>query len=67
VKFGGGAAQHHNLSMLEHCFSIRITSCLIRGAHLPILDLKHDPPLYTVAYAIGYFVLWPWKQKTSFY
>jgi hypothetical protein len=27
VKFGGGVAQHHNLSMLEHCLFIGITSC----------------------------------------
>jgi hypothetical protein len=61
VKFGGGTTQHHNCSMLEDCLSVGITSCLIRGAHLPILHVKHVPPLYIVVDAIGYFVFWPWK------
>ncbi len=59
MKFGGEAVQHHNLSMLEHCLFIGITSCLIRGAHLSILNLEHDPPLRTIVDAIGYFVFWP--------
>ncbi len=67
MKFGGGTVQHHNLSMLERCLSIGITSCLIRGAHLPIPNLEHDPPLHIVVDAIDYFVFWPWKQTTSFY
>jgi hypothetical protein len=61
VKFGGGTIQHHNCSMSEHCLSVGITSCLIKGAHLPIPNVKHDPPLCTVVDAIGYFVSWPWK------
>jgi len=66
VKFGGEGVLHHNHSMLEHCFSVGITFCLIRGAHLPIPNLDHDPPLHIVEDTIGYFVFWPWKQTTSF-
>jgi len=57
VKFGGGIARHHNLSMPKHYLSIGITSCLTKGTHLSILNLEHDPPLHTIANAIGYFVL----------
>jgi hypothetical protein len=57
VKLGGGATQHHNLSMLEHCLSVGITSCLISGAHLLIPYLEHDLPLYTFENVIGCFVL----------
>ncbi len=57
MKFGGGAVQHHNHSMLKHYFSIGITSCLIRGAHLLIPDVEHDHPFRTIVDAIGYFVL----------
>jgi hypothetical protein len=42
--------------MLKHCLFFGITTCLIRGAHLPIPNLNHDPPLCIVEDAIGYFV-----------
>jgi hypothetical protein len=67
IKFGGEGVVHHNHSMLEHCLFVGITTCWIRGAHLPIPNLDHDLPLHTIEYAIGYFVFWPWKQTTSFY
>ncbi len=57
MRLGGGTTQHHNLSMLEHCLSVGITSCLISGAHLLIPYLEHDPPFRIVEDAIGYFVL----------
>jgi hypothetical protein len=51
--------------MPEHCLSIGITTCLIRGAHLLIPNLDHDLLLCTFEDAIGYIVLWPWKQTIS--
>ncbi len=59
MKFGGGATQHHNHSMSKHFLFVGITSCLIRGAHLLVLDVEHDHPFRTITNTIGYFVFWP--------
>jgi hypothetical protein len=67
IKFRGEGVAHHNHSIPKLCLSVGITTCLIRGAHLPIPDLEHDHPLRIVEDAMGYFVLWLWKQTISFY
>ncbi len=46
---------------------VSITSCFLVSAHLPYLELGHDPPLCTVDRTIGYIILWPWKLTTKFY
>jgi hypothetical protein len=67
IKFGGEGIVHHNYLMLKHSLFVGITTCLIKGVHLPIPNLDHDPNFYTIEDVIGYFVLCPWKQIFSFY
>jgi hypothetical protein len=59
VKFGGGMALHHNSNMLKEFLYVGITSCLLVGVSLPILEVGHDPPLCTVNKATRYITLQP--------
>jgi hypothetical protein len=62
VKFRGGKAIHHHCDMPYNYPLANITTPMFRGAHLPCPESQHDPPLHVVDDAIGYMVLWPWKQ-----
>jgi hypothetical protein len=53
IKFGGPMVVHHNLQMLEDFLLVGITSFLIKGVHLPCLEVSHDPPLHTIDEAVG--------------
>jgi len=59
VKFGGGITLHHNSNMLKEFIYISITSCLLVGVNLPILEVGHDPPLCIINKAIVYITLQP--------
>ncbi len=65
MKFGGGRAIHHGRSMSAIFLSIAIMNSLLKCVHLPCHDSSHDPPLCTIQDAIGYVVMWPWKQTTT--
>jgi len=62
VKFGGGKVVHHHYDMPDNYLLASITGPMFRGAHLPCPKSQHDPPLHVVDDAVGYMVLWLWKQ-----
>jgi hypothetical protein len=46
--------------------SIGIKSILVKGVYLPYLEVAHNPPLHAVDDVIGYIVMWPWNQFSSY-
>ncbi len=67
VKFGGGAALHHNMPMPLETLSIVIGFSTVASASLPFPDLDgQDVPLETIKDAIGYIILSPWKLTTAY-
>jgi hypothetical protein len=64
VKFGGGGVVHYGCFMSKIFLFVAIMNNLLKGVHLPCFNSSHDLPICvcTIQDAIGYVVMWSWKQ-----